>query len=81
MSAFYYFFTDDRQIEWDHGDLSGKHEQVCTVRNKRFMIVPARVLHMYPENRYRQKGGLKFLPSFKIQHNKYSKIVMWAEPR
>ena len=34
-----------------------------------------------PENRYRQKGGLKLLPSFKIQHNKYSKIVKWVVPR
>ena len=33
------------------------------------------------ENRYREKGGLKFLPSFKIQHNKYSKIVRLALPR
>ena len=33
-----------------------------------------------PENRYGQKGGLKFLPSFKIQHNKYSKIVKWTLP-
>ena len=35
----------------------------------------------YSENRYRQKSGLKFLPSFKIQHNKYSKIVKWTVPR
>ena len=33
------------------------------------------------ENRYRQKGGLKFLPSFKIQHYKYSKMVKLAMPR
>ena len=33
------------------------------------------------ENRYRQKGGLKFLPSLKIQHNKYSKIVKQGVPR
>ena len=25
--------------------------------------------------------GLKFLPSFKIQHNKYSKIMKWTVPR
>ena len=36
---------------------------------------------MLPENRNRQKGGLKFLPSFKIQHNKYSKIMKFGVPR
>ena len=37
--------------------------------------------YIYTENMYRQKGGLKFLPSFKIQHNKYSKHVKLAVPR
>ena len=35
----------------------------------------------FTENRYRQKGGLKFLPSFKIQHSKYSKIMKWGGER
>ena len=30
------------------------------------------------ENRYRQKGSLNFLPSFKIQHTKYTKSVKLA---
>ena len=33
------------------------------------------------ENRYRQKGSLKFLPCFKIQHTKYRKSVKLAMPR
>ena len=32
------------------------------------------------ENIYRQKGSLKFLPSFKTQHTKYSKSVKLAVP-
>ena len=32
----------------------------------------------FPENRYRQKGGLKFLPSYKIQHNKYREIMKFG---
>ena len=32
----------------------------------------------WTENMYRQKGGLKFLPSFKIQHTKFIKSVKLA---
>ena len=29
-----------------HGDLTGNWKTVCTVRNKRFIMVPARGLHV-----------------------------------